>query len=204
MRINAQVFAGGDASNALQSVVDRSREAAEIILPTESGFTPPAGLAASGFLVAAADPDADPVCTGMQLTVVTTQGTSSQTGFVRGDGNVADIVALGPGFGASTRETVWVYRADPNGAPNPGGGTCLWIRGVEQGRAVDRALIRSVDTSAPGAVAFARPSSLPNQVTIAVRSSYFSPIHGAQTSDTNDRSRTITLTGRCVLLRNGR
>ncbi|BDI32333.1 hypothetical protein CCAX7_43840 [Capsulimonas corticalis] len=97
------------------------------------------------------------------------------------------------------------YRSNTNGTPNPNTGTCLWENGIDQGQAVNRAIIKSV-APLPNAVQFIQPympdgvTPIANEVKIKIVSSYYDPIHGYTSSDAANGNVT-QLTGECVYLR---
>lgn len=97
------------------------------------------------------------------------------------------------------------YRANANGTPNPNTGTCLWEKGIDQGVAVNRAIIKSVAPSL-NAVQFIQPympdgvTPIANEVKIKIISAYFDPIRGYTSSDAANGNVT-QLTGEVVYLR---
>ena len=102
--------------------------------------------------------------------------------------------------------TLDFFRSDKNGNPAPTTGTCLWMRGTENGQTINRALVKSV---APtwNAVQFITPympdgtTPIKNVVTIKLTCSYYSRINGNASSDTG-KGGVTQLTGECVYLRN--
>lgn len=202
MQANAQGFAGADAANAMQRVVDVTRAAHRVVLPGESGFTGFDTFNANSFRNVTVD---DTYATGVELVFAPTQAIS----VVAFDGSSTPFQPNDLKVGAAgVPSRLWIYRANADGSPNAASGRCFWIRGTENGVAMNRALINSVDTASPNGVWFERPRWISSpvvrqrQVMVRVRSSYFSPFGGRQTNDTSNKNNITQLTGRCVLVRN--
>ncbi len=105
-----------------------------------------------------------------------------------------------------TGATLDFYRSDTSGNPAPTTGTCLWMKGTENGLAVNRALVKTV-APAWNAVQFVQPymadgtTPLPNAVTIKLTCAYYSRINGSVSSDSG-KGGVTQVTGECIYLRN--
>lgn len=101
--------------------------------------------------------------------------------------------------------TLLFFRANPDGTTNPNTGSCLWMRGTENGAAVDQAIIKTVAPTLD-AVQFIQPyqsgtsSAMPNEIKIKLITAVYDPVHGTASSDSTTGSDT-QLTGDCIFLR---
>jgi len=220
-------YANEDASNALQTIVEKTREAYYFQLPDESDFTPPAGSSAGSYQTSmAVDGTSETICTGMLVTMPNKTQTVSVN---LAEGNTVQYSGLyyrdqGTN-GLVSGQQILYYRADlPSGPPpytvpaepDAANGNCLWeltVSDNDGSPTVDGPIITSI---APviNAVQFLRPQTLPNalgvttsipyEVEIKVICSSYAPI-GTDRYETNEVTNgaagTTSLDGKCVFMR---
>ncbi len=212
MTTDSQVRASQDGANTVQSVIEKTREAYSLTLPTEGGFSPPATYTASQF---STTDSGETIETALQLTLPGTllPATVGYTNTSYTNINVYNAagtqVALTPYDRNSPNAHITFYRSNTLGVPAPANGTCLWeystdavIGGVT---GINRAICKSVDANTANAVQFVRPTTstttLTNQVEIKIVTSYYSPINGQQTNEQTGGGNSSQMTGKCVLMR---
>ena len=97
------------------------------------------------------------------------------------------------------------FRSDTSGNASPNTGSCLWMRGTENGVAVDQAIVKSI-APALDAVQFIQPyqpgttKPVVNEIKIKLTTAVYDPVHGTASSDSTTGGVT-QLTGDCVYLR---
>jgi type II secretory pathway pseudopilin PulG len=216
---NALIFANLDAANALQAVVESTREAYYFQLPDDvppSGqlaFEPQAGQTAGSYeATMTVGSQTATVCTGMMVTFPPTVATTSVN---FDDGSTHSVTGLYdryPSANTTTGTQVLYYRSDPDGTADADAGTCLWAYSMsDNGATINKALIKSIAPALPNAVQFVRPQSVPNaqgtttsipyEVEIKVVCSYYAPTGGAATNEVSDKQATTSLDGKCVFMR---
>lgn len=192
----ATMFANADSSKAMQHIIGDAREASTVALPDDASttFAPFGNTQFTNFETTFSGSNVD---TGIEITYPA--------------GATAPTVALSSGtktIAIYNRQVcgalLFIYRADPNGTPDPAAGSCLWEYGVDNGNQVNQALISSI-AMVPNAVQFSRPL-LENTiqtyaVEIKIISGYYSPTYGTNTNESTNGQVATTLTGKCVLLR---
>jgi type II secretory pathway pseudopilin PulG len=216
------VFANLDAANALQNIVESTREAYFFQLPDESDFSPPAGATAGSYeTTMAVTGGSETICTGMLVCMPNATYTSA-TGLpieFNGTNSVTYQPTLytrqqGPN-GQTSGQEIMYFRADPNGAPDATNGTCLWAQtvGDQDGSqpTINRAIISSLAGNIPNALQFVRPQTVPNglgvtsdipyEVEIKVICSYYAPTGGGATNEVSNGEGTTSLDGKCVFMR---
>jgi type II secretory pathway pseudopilin PulG len=229
LKSGAQTSAGLEAANALEYVIEQTREAQSFSLANEltnngGAFIVPGGRAASDFQTTMTSTiggvtSTENIYTAMELALppsqtVTVKDTSGSDKAVVDNNNSTPIDRAG-----TSTSTLLIYRGDPDGTPDsdPTGsavanaGTYLWVYTMPSTHLFDlvnhppRALCKSIAVS-PNAVQFIRPfvggSAAQYQVQIKIISGYYSAINGTQTSEATDGSQVSQLSGKCALMRN--
>jgi type II secretory pathway pseudopilin PulG len=185
-KTSAAVYSSMDASNAIQHVIDLTREAQSYALSTENTFTLPSGYTLASLSTSY---NGETINAAMELVMPPTV-TASEVGYQAGNPTQVSVmnssgssVTLSPSpyyANGSSVQTYLIYRGDANGNadPNPSGqtttagfstwlsaqairptaGTYLWQYNVQTGSLT--ALCKSVALS-PDAVQFVRPTSTP-------------------------------------------
>jgi type II secretory pathway pseudopilin PulG len=230
LKSSAQTSAGLEAANALEYVIEQTREAQSFSLANElpisgGAFIVPGGRAASDFQTTMTSTiggvtSTENVYTAMELALppgqaVTVKDTSGIDKAVVDSSNHATPIDRA---GTSTTMLL-IYRGDPDGTPDPdptgstvaNAGTYLWQYTMPAGNAFNttiyppRALCKSIAVS-PNAVQFVRPivggSPASFQVQVKIISGYYSAINGTQTNEAADGSQVSQLVGKCALMRN--
>jgi type II secretory pathway pseudopilin PulG len=134
-RTTAQLYTSMDSSNAIQHVIDETREAQSYALPAENTFVTPTGWTASQFYTTY---NGQTINTGIELNIppaLTPQAVGYQTGnpstvsVINSAGTTVSVPSLTYANGTSTQRVI-IYRGDPPaangiGAPNsnPSGAT---------------------------------------------------------------------------------
>lgn len=134
-RTTAQLYTSMDSSNAIQHVIDQTREAQSYALPAENTFQVPSGWAANQFYTTY---NGQTINTGMELNVppaLTPQAVGYQAGnpstvsVINSAGTTVSVPNLTYANGSSIHQII-IYRGDPPasngiGAPdaNPSGAT---------------------------------------------------------------------------------
>lgn len=226
VRTQAQVFATGDAANAVSSVIGRLHEAQSFALPVnvdgnapESGWVMPTQLSAGSFQAA---PDGVPICTAIEVTAPPVLP-PAEIGYKPGiptirvqstSGGYWPISPYQKDDAALPTATTLIYRGDADCTPDPRAGTTLWqyampangaFTPVTGGNNPNTVALCKTVASAPNAVQFVRPvySRVAEkwQVEVKIISGYYSPINGQQTSEEGDGSGTSQLSGKCAFMR---
>ena len=229
LKAGAQTSAGLEAANALQYVIEQTREAQSFALPNEltgsgGAFIVPGGRSAADFqttLTSTIDgvTSTENIYAAMELALppgqtVTVKDTSGSDKAVADSSGNTPIDRTG-----NSTSTLLIYRGDPDGTPDPdptgsavvNAGTYLWLYTMPSNNIFDivahppRALCKSIAVS-PNAVQFVRPflngAETPYQVQIKIISGYYSAINGTQTNEATDGSQVSQLSGKCALMRN--
>jgi type II secretory pathway pseudopilin PulG len=217
----ALVYSNQDASAALQTIVDKTREAYYFQLPDEAAFAPPAGTSAGSYQTQiTVSGGSETVCTGMLITmpnksqsvsVALDSGSTSVPGFYYRDQGTNGLVS---------GQQILYYRSDPDGTPDAAAGTCLWALTVSDNDGssptFNQALIKTV-APLPNAIQFVRPQSEPNslgvttsipyEVEIKIICSSYAPTSTAANGSyatnevSNGGSGSTYLDGKCVFMR---
>jgi prepilin-type N-terminal cleavage/methylation domain-containing protein len=200
--VTGSVNASLDARNAIQRITSDFREARRFSLQDNATYD---ATDAGNNVVAV---------TAVQMTFPAARPTVSVAKDVGGNQQVA---LPGPSAGAlwdrSDGSALLFFRANwkqpegVDGTPNPNTGKCLWVRGVENGAAVDGPLVKSIAPTL-NAVQFIQPYvpgsnppiTIPNEVKIKLTTASYDPVHGTASSDSAGGGVT-QLTGDCVFLR---
>ena len=195
-----------DAANAAQRVIEDLREAQDFV-PVDANRNPLAGGASGSGLY---------ICFPAAYKAVT----------VGRGGSATDTLSATPASGSSDAledptsyaGMLYVYRSDSYGAPSETG-TCLWMRGTENGAAIPastvngtavpgRCLVSTLDPASPTAVQFSRamdtntpPNVLPFRAQISLSCSTADTLH-ARTSSDSTSGDAVNMAGECVQLRN--
>lgn len=190
-KANAQVASSQDSANAVQRIIEKTREAQALRLPGDAGFAPLAGYPA--------------LATNYQTTLngatidtaleISSPGTQSPS--VLDTAGATQTVAAYDRSSASGY-TLY-YRGNANGTPNPVSGAYLWEYSSPAGTTVARC--KTLDTQAANAVQFVQPTGSATEVEVKIVSAAYSLINGQQTNEETDGSQTSGLTGKCVLMR---
>lgn len=219
-KTSAELVTTQDAANAIQQVVEMTREAQVFTLPDETGFTPPTGYSTNDFQ---ATLNGATVFTGVELTMPPMLQ-PSDIGYT--DSSLKYITvknASGNDLPAEPQTTslpfapylctgaasqfYLIYRSNADGTPNPTTGNYLWEKSLgNTSPPVNSALCRTIASGTPNAVQFVRPvdaggNTLPYQMEIKIVSGAYSPINGVQTSEEGNGTYTSKLVGKCVLMR---
>ncbi|MBV9850327.1 MAG: prepilin-type N-terminal cleavage/methylation domain-containing protein [Armatimonadetes bacterium] len=203
LKVNARVAASQDAANAVQQVIQLTREAQSFSLPSETTFVVPTGLPAGSYQTSLGG---EPIYAALELLQPATTATT-----VTNTAGVAVPIAPLNRQGAGAARLLF-YRADADGTPDANAGKCLWEYSVQDsGASVNRAVCKSIDAGAPNAVQFVRPvvmigspptaAAQPHDLEVKVISSYYSLDNGQQTNEETNGSDTSQLSGKCVLMR---
>ena len=197
--LTAGTMSAIDASLAIGRIAQSVRQAQKFDL-----MSPEEGYSTTYYAVNPAS-SSNIVVTGVRIYAPSTA--ASTTIVVGGaSGNVTLAGANALADPKVTGATLDFYRSDINGNPAPGTGTCLWMKGTENGVAVNRALVKTV-APAWNAVQFVQPYSadgitpLPNAITVKLTCSYYSRINGNVSSDSG-KGGVTQITGECIYLRN--
>ena len=156
LKVSAQISASQDSSNAVQQIMQATREAQSFSLPNELPVSGGAFAVPAGFSVANLQTtlSGENIYTALE---VVQNNTLSVT--VQGAAGSPLAVAPAPlNRDGSPGQTLLFYRADPGGGANAVSGTCLWEYSVtDNGATVNRAICKSIDPNTPNAVQFVRP-----------------------------------------------
>ena len=219
-KTSAELATTQDAANAIQQVVEMTREAQAFTLPNETGFTMPTGDSVNNFETTL---NGATVFTGVEVTMppalkTTDVGYSdtslkyitvkSATGTDLPATPQSAPLAFPPYncTGTATQQYI-IYRADSGGTPDAAAGGFLWEQSLgSTSPSVSTALCRTVATGASNSVQFVRPvdsggSTLPYQMEIKIISGAYSAINGVQTDEEGNGTYTSKLVGKCVLMR---
>ena len=206
LTVGAQIAAGQDASNAVQQIIQATREAQSFSLPNElpsagGAFVVPTGFTAGSLQTTL---NGENIYTALEIVQPPTMAVTVANG-----AGLALAVAPAPlNRDGTSAATLLFYRADAGGVADAAAGQYLWAYSVQDGGAsVNRAICKSVDTNTPNAVQFVRPYvgspavPQPYDVEVKVVSGYYSLTNGQQTSEETNGSNTSQISGKCVLMR---
>jgi prepilin-type N-terminal cleavage/methylation domain-containing protein len=190
-KANAQVASSQDSANAVQHIIEKTREAQALHLPDDAGFTALAGYPAIATNYEATFAGAT-VDTALEVSAPGTQTPSvlSSSG--------ATVTLAAYDRSTSSGYTLY-YRGNANGAPNPASGAYLWEYSSVAGTTIARC--KTLDTTAANAVQFVQPSGGATQVEVKIISAAYSLLSGQQTNEETGGTQSSELTGKCVLMR---
>ncbi len=200
---STQVQATLDAAGAIQYIMVTAREAMSVALPSDTttvtgtpAWAPPTG-ATSSYLSSG-------VATGIQLTFADNATSAATTATVLGANGSAISPAPKVYDHNNTGLTVWIYRADASGTPNPTTGTYLHMKTkLTNGTYQDRNIAKMVLKTRTDAVSFTRPATSQTEFSVELVSGGYSPISpDGQETDENSNGILVPLSGKCVLMRN--
>lgn len=190
-KVNAMTASSQDSANAVQRIIEKTREAQAVYLPDDSGFVPLTSYSnVSTYYKNTAS--GSTIDTALEVSLP-----AAQTPNVLGTGGASIPVSAYDRTGASGY--VLYYRGNADGSPNPSSGQYL----CEYWSTLNVIKIRckTLDTLAWNAVQFVQPVGSPNEIEIKIICASYDIINGQATNEETDGSHTSTLTGKCVLMR---
>ncbi|HEY3330496.1 MAG TPA: type II secretion system protein [Capsulimonadaceae bacterium] len=192
------MLSSADASTATATIIDAAREARLAILPNDGQFTAPPGVSNS---FTTTDTAGATVYTGMMLQY---PKHTEQPGFRVEGGTSASETP--PTFVFNRTEignSIWFYRSDAGGVPNPSSGQYLWEKGTDpDGTAINRYVIKTLPNNSPTALQFENVLELTREIQFKVVSRFQSTAAGRDTNETGFGNNMTAITGQCVLQRN--
>ena len=205
LRANSEASAGQDSANAMQRVIDKTREARSMLLPSEGTIDGPSGTTAASFQTTMVNGEV--INAALELNMPATTSITVKNG-------AGASLALTQYDRTATATHALFYRGNSgtDSTPNPATGKALWEYDSPAGTST--VLCKSIDAGTPNAVQFVRPLSAQvngaaatsTQIEAKLVSGYSSMLaNGQQSVQTNEAtggSNTTTLTGKCVLMRN--
>lgn len=218
VRSSGQTFATADASIASQRVAEIIREGFRAVTPDTTSIQYPFDVTSADFRAAfptgtknnflSAD---GTFCTGVQLTCRRMLAAANTPKVLNTSGaSVSCELYNYTSIGATSIESVWIYRSDQSGNPTPTG-RYLWTRKASGGALVTASssqLLALANPAAPNltipldAVKFeASPTTA--ELDFALRTAYYSPSGSGRqvTSDTTDGAAKSQVSVRHILLR---
>ncbi len=189
-KVNALVSSSQDSANAVQRIIEKTREAQAVRLPDDAGFVPLPNYAGDAYYQNTVN--GVTINTALEVSLPAAQAP-----------NVIDSSGTNHAVAAYDRSGangyILYYRGNADGSPNPSAGQYLCE--YRSASATPTIRCKTLDTQAWNAVQFVQPVGSPNQIEIKIVCASYDIINGRATNEETDGSHTSTLTGKCVLMR---